>query len=518
MGKRAWLAGASLSLWACSPSFGEWDKADTSTGAAPPPRTESPTVDTSAQPRVAASPFVLTESDPLSTFAADVDTASYDIFRRSLLNGRAIEPNEVRVEEYVNYFHYDYPPPKAGTQVPFAVDLVAGTPIAGQPTKILRVGLQGAVESQRRAANLVFLVDVSGSMLAENKLPLVQKTLRAALDVLAPSDTVSIVSYAAGTSVRLKPTEVREQSRIATVIGGLNAGGGTDGASGIELAYAQAEAALREDGINHVILCTDGDFNLGVTDNDALVQLIERKRKSGVTLTALGVGERNNDAMMERVSNAGNGNYSVLYNEDQALSYAHQRLLATMVHIAKDVKIQVEFNPAHVYAYRLIGYEDRALEDQQFRDDRVDAGEVGSGHQVTALYELALGAQDLPRGTYASDLRASVPEEGNEIDPGDLVRVRLRWKKPGASEQDAASEALFGLARDALLEEPDELDGDTLWAFAVASLAERLRQSPYLVGVNLNALGDQLATLVGTSPERAELLSLWPKALQRSNR
>jgi Ca-activated chloride channel family protein len=341
--------------------------------------------------------------------------------------------------------------------------------------------------------------------------------LREALTVLQPADRVAIVSYAGFTRVVLEATEVREQARIRAAIDALSAGGGTNGGSGIELAYRQADLAFREGGINHVILCTDGDFNLGVSSNDALVQLIEQKRKSGVTLTALGVGERNNDAMMERVSNAGNGIYSVLYNEDQAIAYTHQRLLSSMVHVAKDLKIQVEFNPDHVYAYRLIGYEDRALLDQQFRDDRVDAGEVGSGHQVTALYELALRPEDLPLAGELRSMRVADATE-SELEADELVRVRLRWKKPGASERDSAQEADFSLTRAALLEDGAELDADAVWAIGVATLAEAFHRSPYIAAADLTAIGQRLSPLVGDSSERAELISFWPRAVRLAPR
>jgi Ca-activated chloride channel homolog len=511
----------SLALTGCSVMAGSdsgWSGGFTSYN--PPPPTASPASDLTPgdTSERATSPFVITESDPLSTFAADVDTASYDIFRRSLLIQSAPDPATVRAEEYINYFHYDYPTPEPGASVPFAVQLSASAHITSAKTKILRVGIQGAVADAERAANLVFLVDVSGSMAAANKLPLVQRVLREALNVLGPSDHVAIVSYAGRTRVVLAATEVRERARIAAAIDGLSADGGTNGGSGILLAYQQADTAFIEGGINHVILCTDGDFNLGVTSEELLVRLIEEKRKSGVTLTALGVGERNNDAMMERVSNAGNGIYSVLYNEDQAIAYTHRRLLSTMRHIAKDLKIQVEFNPAHVYAYRLIGYEDRAILDEQFRDDRVDAGEVGSGHQVTALFELALAQEDLPTGSVPRNAGQADSTAQSELDDQDLVRVRLRWKEPGASETDAAEEALFSLERAALLDDVAQLDPDAAWAIGVATLAEVFHESPYARQADLVAIGQRLSPLVGGSSERAELMSLWPAAVRLAPR
>jgi Ca-activated chloride channel family protein len=486
---------------------------------APPVATTAPTSDSRTpanRPQVAmeqvpvSNPFVLADSDSLSTFAVDVDTASYDIFRRSLESGILPNPTEVRSEEYVNYFHYDYPAPTLKDEVPFSISLAASAHIADVPTKLLRVGIQGAV-AEKRPTNLVFLVDVSGSMAAPNKLPLVQRVLREALDVLDPGDKVSIVTYAGSVGVALPPTEVRERARITSALSGLAPSGGTNGSSGIQLAYQQANAAFLEEGINHVVLCTDGDFNLGVTSDEALVSLIEQKRKSGVTLTALGFGERNNDRMMERVSNAGNGIYSVLYNEDQAIAYVHQRLLSSMIHIAKDVKIQVAFNPEHVYAYRLIGYEDRLLLDSQFRDDWVDAGEIGSGHQVTALFELALSAEDLPSSATPSRGEPQVEDSSHAVPPEDLVRVSVRFKRPGAAESEAAREVSQTLGLAALADDVSELDADAVWAMGVASLAELLHHSPHAQKLDVAGLEGLLGARVGDSAERAELHALLPK-------
>jgi Ca-activated chloride channel homolog len=505
----------------CSMGFASDDSASSgyvpgpSVGPVPASNPSAPSdLEPAREPQATASnPFVLTESDPLSTFAADVDTASYDIFRRSIASSILPSPYEVRAEEYVNYFHYAYPAPAADSDVPFSIALAASAHIDGAPTKLLRVGIQGAV-ADKRPMSLVFLVDISGSMAAENKLPLVKRVLREALDVLEPRDKVSIVTYAGGTSVPLAPTEVREQAKIVGALSALQPGGGTNGASGIQLAYQQANAAFLDDGINHVVLCTDGDFNLGVSNDDALVSLIEQKRKTGVTLTALGFGERNNDRMMERVSNAGNGIYSVLYNEDQAIAYVHQRLLSSMIHIAKDVKIQVEFNPEHVHAYRLVGYEDRLLADDQFRDDWVDAGEIGSGHQVTALFELALRAQDLPASVTPSQGERSGDTRASDLAAEDLVRVSVRFKRPGAAESEAAREVSETLGLSAVADDVQELDDDAVWAMGVASLAERLRQSPYARRLDVAALEALLAERVGQSRERAELHGLLPQVTQ----
>ena len=278
----------------------------------------------------------------------------------------------------------------------------------------------------------------------------------------------------------------------------------------MQLAYKEAESAFRSDGINHIVLCTDGDFNLGVTSDDALVELIKQKRRSGVTLTALGFGERNNDQMMERVSNAGNGIYSVLYNEDQAIAYAHQRLLSTMFHIAKDVKIQVELNPDRVYAYRLIGYEDRAIADEQFRNDRIDAGEVGAGHRVTALYELALAPEDLPKNVSAA-ARQSSSEIAAEVGAEDLALVKVRWKQPGAASVDHASELTAALHGDAIESDPEQLEPDARWAIGVARLAEVLRGSSFASRSELPRVRAMLESLAEGKVDREELVSLLPQ-------
>jgi Ca-activated chloride channel family protein len=457
-------------------------------------------------------PFVLAASDPFSTFAADVDTASYDIFRRSARGGSLPTPETVRLEEFVNYFHYDYPTPALDAAQPFTISLAATDHVMESGTKLLRIGIQGAAPATRKPANLVFLVDVSGSMAAENKLPLVKLVLKEALEVLSADDSIAVVSYAADTRVRLAPTKVSQRSTIQGVIDALQSGGSTNGASGIAMAYEQANAAFLQDGINHVFLCTDGDFNVGISNSDELVRFIEDKRKSGVTLTALGFGERNNDSMMNRVSNAGNGIYSVLFEPDQAIAYAHQRMLSSMIHIAKDMKLQVEFNPMLVRAYRLLGYETRAVADTSFRDDSVDGGEVGAGHRVTALYELVLTDGTLPSAagtgsTGDGDAAQLTREVGND----ELVRVKIRYKQPGSAEGAAAQEVSATLAPSAILAEASAADASTRWAIAVASFAELLAKSPYVDKSALTKIRALIEPSVGDDPDRREFLTLFDK-------
>ncbi len=483
----------------------------------PDPSTVAPIPpDTGAQPVVQepVNPFVDASKDPFSTFGADVDTASYDYLRQSLQTYRTLPaPSYVRVEEYVNYFDYAYPTPAPDAPQPFALALAAAPHPMGRSTTLLRVGIQAkaAPPQAGKPANLVFLVDVSGSMASADKLPLVQLLLEESLDVLAPTDLVSIVTYASDTRVRLAPTPVSSRDAIVNVIRSLSAGGSTNGGSGIALAYEQAHAGFNAEGINHVILCTDGDFNLGVTSDDALVQLIKDKRSTGVTLTALGFGHDNlNDSMMERVSNAGNGMYSIVYSQDQAIEYANERLLSTVVHVATDMKIQVEFNPTQVLAYRLVGYEDRAIADDSFRDDKVDGGEVGAGHRVTALYELVLSGGALPAPATAAGLSAGEPSESvREIDPTELVRVKVRSKQVTATDADPASEVVSAL-------KPGEVGGsadqDLAWASAVAAFAELLRKSPYASMSELGAIAGIVTAQSTRDSDRAEFAQLFTTA------
>jgi Ca-activated chloride channel family protein len=462
-----------------------------------------------------SNPFVMVDHDPLSTFATDSDTASYDWFARAIQDGGLPAPESVRLEDYVNYFQYAYPTPPAEAEVPFAIALSAARHPLGTATTLLRVALQGkaAPEQQKKPANLTFLVDVSGSMQSRDKLPLVQQVLRQTLDLLEPEDTVSIVSYASDTRVRLEPTRVAERARIVQQIDLLSAGGSTAGASGIQLAYAQASKGFLQGGINHVILCTDGDFNVGPSSDRELVELIAEKRRSGVTLTALGFGTDNlNDSMMEAVSNAGNGFYGYIGSEGQAAEYVRDRLLSTLTLIAKDVKVQVEFNPAYVLAYRLLGYEDRSLADRDFRNDVVDAGEVGAGHRVTALYELVPSGGSVPVAPGAPATSDGERYQGErEIQSQELVRVKLRYKAVDAAASDPALEVLSSLSPDA--GGVAAADSDLAWAFGVADFAEILKGSPYASADQLAALDALFAPQADRDPDRAAFYRLFRSSL-----
>jgi Ca-activated chloride channel family protein len=477
---------------------------------APPPPNGEP------HPALMMQPFVLAAHDPFSTFGADVDTASYDLFRRNVEHNLQPSPDAVRVEDFVNYFNYDYPAPAEGAEHPFQISLAAAPNAFGRDTVLLRVGIQAMKPpaSDKKPTNLVFLIDTSGSMAAEDKLPLVQFLAKQALDLLAPDDTIAIVTYSDQALVRLEPTPVLHKDEIISVVDSLTAGNSTNGAAGIQLAYEKARAAFREGGINHVMMCTDGDFNVGISDPAELVKFIEEKRKSGITMTALGFGIGNlNDELMERVSNAGNGIYSVITSRDQASRYAEERMLATLRYVAKDMKIQLEWNPEQVEAYRLIGYENRAIADQSFRDDKVDAGEVGAGHRVTALYEIVRKGSKVPMPEGAPAAESGDPVEGDrEIESGELVRVKVRYKAPDASESDAAKEVMQKLAPSEIGALFDAADKDLRWAAAIAAYAEILRGSPYAIPTAKDQLRTVFADQANRDFARTEFLKLFDAA------
>ncbi len=332
--------------------------------------------------------FVAVADDRLSTFSIDVDTASYSTTRRSLEAGRLPEPDAVRIEELVNYFDYDYAAPTG--DVPFSVTAEVGECPWDPEHELVHLGLQGKVvaTSDLPPRNLVFLVDVSGSMHGPDKLPLVKHSLRLLVEQLRAEDTISMVVYAGAAGVVLSPTSGAAKGPILEAIDALEAGGSTNGSGGIALAYAQAREALAKDGVNRVILATDGDFNVGVSSHDELVAMIAEQRKTGIELSVLGYGMGSRDHTMEQLADAGNGNYAYVDGPEEAHKVLVKEVGGTLVTIAKDVKIQVELDPARVLSYRLVGYENRRLAHRDFADDTKDAGEIGAGHSVTALYEV----------------------------------------------------------------------------------------------------------------------------------
>ncbi|MHC5744232.1 MAG: vWA domain-containing protein [Nostoc sp.] len=428
--------------------------------------------------RIEDNPFHRVGNDPLSTFSIDVDTASYSNVRRFITQGELPPKDAVRIEELINYFTYNYPQPKG--ERPFSVTTeVAAAPWNPQH-KLVQVGLQGKrLESKTLPpSNLVFLIDVSGSMDDPNKLPLVQQSLKLLVNQLRPEDRVSLVVYAGNAGLVLPATAGSQKSTILAAIDRLKAGGSTAGGQGIELAYKIAKESFLKSGNNRVILATDGDFNVGVSSDGELTRLIEQKREQGIFLTVLGFGTGNyKDGKMEQLADKGNGNYAYIDTLLEAKKVLVNDLRGTLFTIAKDVKIQVEFNPAKVQVYRLIGYENRLLQNQDFNDDKKDAGDIGAGHSVTALYEI------IPTGT-KSDVKLP------EIDPlryqrsgetvsnaagNELMQVKLRYKLP----QDSTSQLITQTIQDNDLR-ADQIPSTNLrFAAAVATFGMVLRDSEY---------------------------------------
>lgn len=429
--------------------------------------------------------------DALCTFGVDVDTASYTIMRRDVRGSALPVSDGVRVEEYLNFFTYGYEPPAADGNEAFAVHLDAAPSPFGEGLQLLRVGIKGKeiAAAERPAANLVFLVDVSGSMQDQNKLPLVKQTLRLLLDQLRPTDTVGLVTYASNPGVALPPTPASERETILEAINRLEAGGSTNGEGGIRTAYDLAEEHMVEGGINRVVLCTDGDFNVGVT-GPALTELIEEFRDRGIYLTTLGFGAGNyNDSTMEQLADKGNGNYAYVDDAAEADRVVRRDLLGTMVVIAQDVKIQVEINPEAVARYRLIGYENRAIDDDEFEDPTVDTGDIGSGHDVTALIEL--------------ELKESVHEPGTI--PAGVATVKLRYKVPGFSD-DIPFEKSIDASQFA--GSFDAASDDFRLAAAVAEYGEILRRSKHSEGARFDDVMEIAASATQDQPDRLEFLEL----------
>ena len=388
-------------------------------------------------------PFLEAARAPLSTFSIDVDTASYSNVRRFLNDGQLPPKDAVRVEELINYFSYDYPQPAGAA--PFSVT----TEVADCPWdtrhRLVHIGLQGrrVASENLPPANLVFLVDVSGSMQPANRLPLVKTSLRMLAEQLTARDRVAVVVYAGTSGLALPSTPGDRKGDILGAIDRLEAGGSTNGGEGIHLAYRVAEENFIKGGINRVLLATDGDFNVGVTSENELVRLIEEKRRGGVFLSVLGYGRGNlKDSTMESLADKGNGNYAYIDTEGEARKVLGEQLGGTLHTIAKDVKIQVEFNPRTVAGYRLVGYENRLLRDRDFNDDTKDAGEIGAGHTVTALYEVVPAGQKV-ENPGVDELKYGRQEAPTgEMRGGELMTVKLRYKEPDGEESRLLSVAV----------------------------------------------------------------------------
>ncbi len=446
-------------------------------------------------------------SEPVSTFSVDVDTGSYANVRRFLMQGQTPPVSAVRTEEMLNYFRYDYATPQDPSR-PFAVSTDMALTPWNPDSRLLRIGIKGfdIPRSERPATNLVFLVDVSGSMFDQDKLPLVKTALTMFADRLSPRDKVSIVVYAGAAGIVLEPTS--NATYVKAALDCLQAGGSTAGGQGMELAYATARAHFIKGGVNRVIMATDGDFNVGISSNEGIEAIVKKNRESGITLTTLGFGQGNyNEAMMEKIADIGNGNYAYIDTAIEAQKVLDEEMAATLFTIAKDVKIQLEFNPAVVKEYRLIGYENRALAEVDFNNDKVDAGDIGAGHQVTALYEIVpAGARGwlADRRYEANRPAARVPYPSRE-----LGWLKLRYKLPDGDRsmliEQAVPEAAMATAQAA--------KGDMAFATAVAAFGQKLRGDKYLGDYSFanirNLAGDQRGYL------REEFLKLTSLAESR---
>ena len=439
--------------------------------------------------------MTLVEGDRFSTFAVDVDTASYAMARRKLNEGLLPDHASVRVEEFVNAMDYGYKAPAQGSEAPFAVFMEAA-PSPWEPSHhVMRVGVQGMELTERPPVHLTFLVDTSGSMSQADKLPLAQEALMELVEGLGPQDTVALGTYAGSTQMILGPTSASQGSTVNAAIAQLRSGGGTAMSNGMEMAYQMASESYVHGHENRVIVLSDGDANIGRTSHEEILRTVQHHAEEGITLTTVGFGMGNyQDAMMEQLANKGDGNYFYVDTAKEARKVFGEDLAGTLVTIAKDVKIQVEFNPEAVIGYRLVGYENRDVADKDFRNDRVDAGEIGSGHAVTALYDVVLrdGAEDM-----------------------ELATVRLRAKKPGPDS--AAKEWATTFAPEHMYSEIASASASLRLAVAVASFAELLRGSPYAAEIRYADVLKlaQGATLRGEA-EHAELLSMIEKAARLS--
>lgn len=460
--------------------------------------------------RANINPVKSVAAEPVSTFSIDVDTASYSFVRRALAAGRLPPKDAVRVEELINYFAYVYPLPSE-RNTPFQPTITVLPAPWNPANKLVHIAIKGydVAKTTRPRANLVFLIDTSGSMAPADRLPLLKNAFRMLLDTLQPEDTVGIVTYAGESSVALVPTKVSDKAKIAAAIERLQAGGSTAGAAGIVQAYQMAQAAFDKVAVNRVILATDGDFNVGITNQSELKGFIERKRQTGIFLSVLGVGHGNyNDALMQALAQNGNGVAAYIDTLSEAQKALVDEASSTLFPIAKDVKIQIEFNPARVSEYRLIGYETRLLRREDFNNDKVDAGDIGSGHAVTAIYEITpVGSPKL-----AGDLRypqpsvvpASTTSDGKG---GEYAFLKIRYKLPN---EDTSRLIQLGVTEALEQRSVDLAPEEVRFSTAVAAFGQLLRAEPYMQGYGFD---DVLALAGRTRGEdpfgyRAEFMSL----------
>ena len=453
---------------------------------APVPRLPAEPTDREQYAHYEDNPVQRVAEKPVSTFSIDVDTGSYTNARRMLKEGRLPVRDAVRAEEFINYFSYDYPVPENVRQ-PFNVITELGPTPWNADTYLLHIGIKGYEMPRHKLppANLVFLVDVSGSMRSADKLGLLVNSLKLLSNQLRAEDKISLVVYAGASGVVLQPTSGADKLQISRALDGLRAGGSTNGAAGIRLAYQMAQQGFVKQGINRVILATDGDFNVGTVNFQALKDMVAEKRKTGVFLTTLGFGRGNyNDRLMEQLADAGNGNYAYIDSLMEAQKVLVNEMGATLNTIAKDVKIQIEFNPQQVAEYRLVGYENRKLRREDFNNDKVDAGDIGAGHTVTAIYEIAL--TDRAQGSLIDPLRygqrqqqpaTKVAAEKAPADKhGELAYLRLRFKQPDAHSSSLLQRAIN---RDSLTDKLDKTSQRFRFSAGVAAFAQLLKGGKY---------------------------------------
>ena len=484
---------------------------------------KTPAIDRTSTDRfetITETPFLETQKAPLSTFSIDVDTASYSKIRQTLMEGNRLPtPSMVRIEEMVNYFEYAYAGPQDDR--PFSAHMIIDRCPWNGEHQLVRIGLQAKkLDKQNRVkANIVFLLDVSGSMDEPNKLPLVKKALSMLVNQLTENDRVAIVVYAGAAGCVLPSTCGIDKQKILSSLDHLNAGGSTNGGQGIQLAYSIAKEQFIPGGANRVVLCTDGDFNVGVTGDDALVAMMQENAKSNIFLTCLGFGAGNyNDTMMEKISNKGNGIYGMIDNELEARRMMVEQLGGTLVTVAKDVKIQVDFNPAKVAGYRLIGYEDRRLANKDFDNDQKDAGEIGAGHRVTALYEVIPAGKSLginpPSDSEASKYLQRPKSESKFEAPvtgeysSEVLTLKVRYKEPEGS---VSNKQEFVLNETDGSEKP-LIDRDMQWATSVAEFGLLLRRSQMAPQADWSEMLERAASSAGGDAYRLECLAMMRKA------
>lgn len=468
--------------------------------------------DTERYPDATPNPVRRVADEPVSTFSIDVDTASYSNVRRFLGEGRLPPPDAVRVEEMINYFDYGYERPGSASE-PFAITTAVAASPWSPGRQIVHVGLQGyeLPASERRPLNLTFMVDVSGSMLSPDKLDLAKRSMNLIIDRLRPEDRVAVTFYASDVGTAVGPTPGTQKLKLRCAVEALNAGGSTAGAQGMVNAYAQAEAAFGRDKVNRILMFTDGDFNVGVTNDQRLEDYVAAKRETGIYLSVYGFGRGNyQDARMQAIAQAGNGTAAYVDDVDEARRLFGPAFERGAFPIADDVKIQVEFNPARVSEYRLIGYETRMLNEEDFNNDRVDAGEVGSGASVTAVYEITPvgGPSQVPERRYEANRPDNSLGVGGGDPNGEVGFVQVRYKLPGQRDSRLIQRVVSNGGAGRVSAQPPE---STRWALAVAAFGQKLRNDPWLGdGYGWDDILEQAQGARGDDPygERADFVQL----------